>query len=123
MSKKKINPKTGRKEHDPAEIVKWLEDYKENAKPFPMFVTFCDRYKIRRSTLYLLKEKYEEVAEAMEFLKYRKRSIIIEDAVAGKINPQFAQFLLKYQCGEFEDEINNKDAENKPIINITIPKE
>lgn len=123
MGKKKMDSETRKEVHDPAEIVKMLEDYKEKAEPFPMIAAFCDKYKISRSTLYFLKKKHEEVAVAMDFLLCKKETIITYGAATGKINPQFAQFLLKNQCGYYGDESNDKNSDNRPIINITIPKE
>lgn len=117
------DPATGKRVFNPVELVRRLEEYTAKASPFPTIAQFCYEVKMSRSRLYDLKEKYEELSDAIELLHLRKEFLILYGGASGKMNANFAQFILKQQVKGYGDKPTTKESQEKPIIHITVPKE
>lgn len=93
-------------EYEVNEVAKAFDEYINNNEE-PLIQEFCLNYGMSRPNLYVMKEKYKEIEEAMDKCLTKQEIYILRNAQ--RINPALAIFRLKQPTFGYKDrqEIEN----------------
>lgn len=68
-------------------------------KLFPSIVGLCLEIGISRSRLYELADKWQEVADILEYIKMMQEETALQGGITNRLNPIFSMFILKGKHG------------------------
>lgn len=94
-----------------AKYIERVLNAKKGEKIIPSIVGLCLDIGISRSRLYELADKWQEVADILEYIKMMQEDTALQGGMTNRLNPIFSMFILKGKHG-YRDQPQNLTQNN-----------